>query len=177
MTETLAPAVQAAAAAAAAPVRIAAAPLPEPTQVVTFRVLDRHFGVDVRLVREIKSWIETTPLPRAPEYVRGVLNLRGVILAVYDLRARLGLGVSEPSRAHVIVVVDIEGRLTGLLVDSVSDIFTVAPADIRPIPDLGAAEDQLLTGLVLRNDALVALLDLRGVVAPANAGLDAALAA
>jgi purine-binding chemotaxis protein CheW len=136
----------------------------EPRQIVTFRVDDRHFGVEVQAVREIKSWMETTPLPHAPVHVRGVLNLRGVILAVYDLRARLALGVTQATPSHVIVVVTIADRLVGLLVDSVSDILTVEESDIRPVPELETDKDGVIIGLVLREEHLVALLDLRAVL-------------
>jgi purine-binding chemotaxis protein CheW len=138
-------------------------PAPLADRIVTFRIDDRFFGVDVQTVREIKSWIETTPLPHAPLHVRGVLNLRGDILAVYDLRARLGLGLTQATPTHVIVVVSANGRLMGLLVDSVSDILTVGRDDIRPLPEIASGEAKLLTGAVLREDSLVALLDLQAV--------------
>lgn len=143
----------------------------EPRQIVTFRVDDRHFGVEVQAVREIKSWMETTPLPHAPVHVRGVLNLRGVILAVYDLRARLALGITQATPSHVIVVVTIADRLVGLLVDSVSDILTVEESDIRPVPELETDKDGVISGLVLREEHLVALLDLRAVLSDHPAAL------
>jgi purine-binding chemotaxis protein CheW len=133
-------------------------------QIVTFRIDDRFFGVEVQTVREIKSWIETTPLPHTPPHVRGVLNLRGDILVVYDLRARLGLGLTDATPTHVIVVVSVNGRLVGLLVDSVFDILTVGQEDIRPLPEVGSSDAKLLTGVVMREKSLVALLDLEAVV-------------
>ena len=94
-------------------------------RIVTFKVGDRTFGLDVGMVREIKGWQATTPLPHAAPHVRGVLNLRGVILAVYDLRTAIGMGVTDATATHVIVVVDVEDKTAGLLVDSVSDIVDV----------------------------------------------------
>ena len=135
-----------------------------PQQIVTFRVGDRHFGVEVQAVREIKSWIETTPLPHSAPHVRGVLNLRGVILAVYDLRARLSLGTTQATPSHVIVVVTVADRLVGILVDSVSDILTVDESDIRPVPELETDKDGVIVGLLLREEYLVALLDLHAVL-------------
>jgi two-component system chemotaxis sensor kinase CheA len=144
-------------------------------KIVTFLVADRQFGVPMRAVREIKRWMETTPLPHVPSYVRGVLNLRGTILAVYDLRARLGLGLTEPTKDHIIIIVSVEDRLIGLLVDAVSDIPEVTQADVQPVPDLAVAEDAPLMGVVLRYEAVISLLNLRQVAgaAASAAALDA----
>jgi purine-binding chemotaxis protein CheW len=99
-----------------------------------------------------------------PAYVRGVLNLRGTILVVYDLRARLGLGFTEPGKDHIIIIVNVDDRLVGLLVDAVCDIPEVTQADVQPLPDLSAADDTPLTGIVLRESAVISLLSLRRVV-------------
>src|SRR6478736_4630638 len=96
-----------------------------PLQIVTFRVDGRSFGIDVGAIREIKGWQQTTPLPNAASHVLGVINLRGAIIAVYDLRRRLGLGPSTISRSSVVIVVDLGERLAGLLVDAVSDIVDI----------------------------------------------------
>ncbi|MEK0084995.1 chemotaxis protein CheW [Benzoatithermus flavus] len=136
-------------------------------KIVTFLVADRQFGVPMRAVREIKRWMETTPLPHVPAYVRGVLNLRGTILAVYDLRARLGLGLTEPTKDHIIIIVSIDDRLIGLLVDAVCDIPEVTRADVQPVPDLAATDDTPLLGVILREEAVVSLLNLHQVAGSA----------
>ncbi len=110
----------------------AAYDMAESRQIVTFKIDDRVFGIDVGVVREIKGWQQTTPLPHAAHYVRGVINLRGLILAVYDLRARLGGGLTQATEKHVNVVVDVADRTAGLLVDAVSDIVDVPLSAIRP---------------------------------------------
>lgn len=133
-------------------------------RIVTFRVGDRTFGIDVGMVREIKGWQATTPLPHAAPHVRGVLNLRGVILAVYDLRTAIGLGSTEATATHVIVVVDVEDKTAGLLVDSVSDIVDVPVSAVMPAPDLERDEHGLIEGLVLLDTEIVALLDLAAVI-------------
>ena len=133
-------------------------------RIVTFKVGDRTFGIDVGIVREIKGWQATTPLPHAAAHVRGVLNLRGVILAVYDLRTAIGLGMTEATATHVIVVVDVEDKTAGLLVDSVSDIVDVPVSAVRPAPDLERDEHGLIEGLVLLDTDIVALLDLGAVI-------------
>jgi purine-binding chemotaxis protein CheW len=129
-------------------------------RIITVCVDQRTFGIDVQSVREIKGWQATTAIPHAPEHVRGVLNLRGAIIAVYDLRARIGLGKTEATRGHVIVVVDHGERTVGLLVDSVSDIVDVPEAAIRPAPDNDAATGHLLSGLALLETLIVGLLDI-----------------
>ena len=92
-------------------------------------------------IREIRGWTETTPLPHAPDYVRGVINLRGVVLPVVDLKARLGLGLTDANPKDVIVVVQAGERTIGLLVDAVSDILTVTAGEIQPTPELAREAD------------------------------------
>ncbi len=140
-------------------------------KIVTFRVDERTFGIDVADVREIKGWHSTTPLPHAPEHVRGVINLRGMILAVYDLRARIGLGTTAATAAHVILVVDVKDRVAGLLVDAVSDIIDIPASAVRSPPDVAATE-QLLAGVAIVGDEVVSLLALDRAI---DAGLGSSL--
>jgi purine-binding chemotaxis protein CheW len=132
---------------------------PQIRKIVTFKVGSRSFGIDVAAVREIKGWHPATPLPHVPPHVRGVINLRGMILAVYDLRARIDLGVTEATRAHVILVVDVHDRVAGLLVDAVSDIIDIAASAIRPPPEVQSC-DQILSGVIIVGDEVVSLLAL-----------------
>ncbi|MEO1329938.1 MAG: chemotaxis protein CheW [Pseudomonadota bacterium] len=130
-------------------------------QYVTFQVGDRLYGVEIVLVREIKQWTPTTALPNQPHYTRGVLNLRGTIVPVHDLRARFGGALTEATENHVVVIASIEDQSVGILVDAVSDIITVSPDDVRSIPssaremDLGS-----ISGLVSQDDEMIALLEL-----------------
>ncbi|MGL4440464.1 MAG: chemotaxis protein CheW [Bosea sp. (in: a-proteobacteria)] len=128
-------------------------------KIVTFKVGTRTFGIDVAAVREIKGWHPATPLPHVPPHVRGVINLRGMILAVYDLRARIGLGVTAATPAHVILVVDVHDRVAGLLVDAVSDIIDIPASSVRPPPDVQTC-DQILSGVVIVGEEVVSLLAL-----------------
>lgn len=109
-------------------------------ELIAFRVDGQEFCVDIMDVREIRGWTQSTPMPRAPDYVCGVINLRGTVLPVVDLARRLGLGAAEPSARHVIIVVRIGQRLVGLLVEAVSDIITTTTTAMQPTPDL-ACED------------------------------------
>lgn len=130
-------------------------------QYVTFLVGDRLYGVEITLVREIKQWTPTTALPNQPHYTRGVLNLRGTIVPVHDLRVRFGGMLTEATENHVVVIASIGEQSVGILVDAVSDILTITPDDVRPIPS-GAREMDLesISGLVTSDDQMIALLDL-----------------
>jgi purine-binding chemotaxis protein CheW len=133
-------------------------------QYVTFLVSGRAYGVDIMLVREIKQWSPTTGLPNQPHYMRGVLNLRGTIVPVHDLRARFGGDLTEATETHVVVIVWIGDQTVGVLVDAVSDIISVSPDDVRPVPSSEADLDQsALNGLVNAESGMVALLDLKAL--------------
>ena len=98
-----------------------------PTQVISFAIGDDQYGVDIMAVREIKGWSEITHLPKQPEYVRGVLNLRGVIVPIIDLRCRFGQGLTEATALHIVIIVQIASRQVGLLADRVLDIVGIRP--------------------------------------------------
>ena len=105
-------------------------------ELIAFRVGEQIFCVDIMAVREIRGWTPATPLPRAPDYVRGVINLRGAVLPIMDLAERLGLPPTEPSVRSVIIVVKVGERIIGLLVDAVSDILSITQDLIQPTPDV-----------------------------------------
>ena len=131
-------------------------------QYVTFTNGDRHFGVEITRVREIRQFSETTELPNQPHYTRGVINIRGEVIPVHDLRMRFGGARTDASPDHVILIVSIQDQNAGILVDAVSDIAAVAYSEIRPVPT-GAQEgeaDKAISGLVAKDDLMVALIDL-----------------
>jgi purine-binding chemotaxis protein CheW len=136
-------------------------------QLVCFTIGNEIYGIEIHTVREIRAWSATTSLPNAPDFVRGVTNLRGTVVPILDLRARFGRGQTEPTKAHVVIVVAIESRVVGILVDTVSDILTVAEAEIRPVPEIGGAEAQeYLDGLITQGDQMIALVAADRIVAP-----------
>ncbi|MDO9474657.1 MAG: chemotaxis protein CheW [Caulobacter sp.] len=133
-------------------------------QFITFTLGPEEYGIDIMVVREIKGWTDTTMIPNAPAHVRGVINLRGVIVPIFDLRARFGAGLTVPTSMHVVIIVAAASRTVGLLVDTVSDIISVDPKAIRPIPEMGLpTEDQFLEGLVAMEDRMVTLVSLAGL--------------
>jgi purine-binding chemotaxis protein CheW len=136
-------------------------------QLVCFTIGDETYGIDIRAVREIRAWSATTVLPNAPDFVRGVINLRGTVVPILDLRARFGRGRTEPTKVHVVIVVAIDSRIVGILVDTVSDIVAVATTEIRPVPEIGGAEMQeCLDGLIAQGEQMIALVAAERIVAP-----------
>ena len=130
-------------------------------QFITFALAEQEYGVDIMAVREIKGWTATTPIPNAPSCIYGVINLRGIIVPIMDLRARFGLPSRPPDKMNVVIIITIGARTIGLLVDAVSDIIALAPEAIKPIPEIGlTAQDNLLTGLASHNERMVSLVSL-----------------
>ena len=130
-------------------------------QFISFTVGDEEYGVDIMAIREIKGWTPTTPLPEAPSHMRGVIDLRGAIVPIIDMRVRFHHGLTEVTPTHVIIVVAIGEVMVGLLADAVVDIVTVSAADIQPTPDAehgGGAS--YLSGIVTVEGRMVVLLDL-----------------
>lgn len=121
-------------------------------ELIAFRIGEQEYCVDIMSVREIRGWTPSTPLPRSPDYVRGVINLRGAVLPIVDLATRLGLGAVAPDARSVIIVVRMGARLVGLLVDAVSDILTVDAAAIQPTPDVSSRTAQLFSRGILAVD-------------------------
>jgi purine-binding chemotaxis protein CheW len=105
-------------------------------ELIAFCIGEQEYAVDIMSVREIRGWSPATPLPQTPDYMRGVINLRGAVLPIMDLAKRLGLPVNELSARSVIIVVKVGERLIGLLVDAVSDILSVNEDMIQPTPDV-----------------------------------------
>lgn len=134
------------------------------SQFVAFSVGAQHYCVDIMQVREIRAWDGATTLPNAPAFVRGVINLRGHIVPVIDLRARFGEGETDTEKGSVIVIVMIGERLHGLLVDAVSDILSVSPDAIAPAPET-VSDGGLLTGIITQNERMVAIIGLVGLAA------------
>lgn len=118
-------------------------------EVISFEIGGQEFCIDIRAVREIRGWTQATPLPNAPASVLGVINLRGMIMPVIDLRSRLGLGATEPTARHVIVVIHHAARTFGLLVDGVQESFRFDAARLQPPPDLGDTADLSVIDAIL----------------------------
>ncbi len=136
-------------------------------ELVTVRIGDQQFAIDIMSVREIRGWTSSTPLPHAPPYVRGMINLRGVILPVVDLGARLGLTPTSADGASVVVVAEIDGCQVGLLVDAVCDILLLTDDMLQEAPDVGADKVRhFVRGIMTTEAGIVTLICLDEILPP-----------
>ena len=143
-------------------------------QFVSFAIGEDQYGVDIMAVREIKVYSNITPLPKQPDYVRGVLNLRGVIVPIVDLRCRFDQGLTEATPLHVIIIVQVGKRQVGLLADRVLDIVAFQQAQVQPVPEVEACSSaHFLSGIVTTDDSMMALIDLPALVSATPADIEA----
>ena len=130
-------------------------------QYLTFSLGDEEYGVDILKVQEIKGYVPTTRIPNSPSEVVGVLNLRGTIVPIVDLRRKFGLEEIEYNQFTAIVVVVVQNRVMGVIVDSVSEVVNIPLADIQPAPDFGASmSSSTLQGMARMGENLIILLDI-----------------
>jgi purine-binding chemotaxis protein CheW len=133
-------------------------------ELLLFRIGAQEYCVNIQDVREIRGWASATPLPQAPRYVRGVVNLRGAVLPIVDLTDRLGFGVAEPSARSAIIVVRAGDGVVGLLVDEVSEILS-APADaVRPTPPVCDEGRSFVKGILVVEQRLISWIVLEQVI-------------
>ena len=134
-------------------------------ELLAFRLGEQEYCVDIMSVREIRGWTRATPLPFSPDHVKGVINLRGTVLPVIDLAVRLGMPPVEGDERNVIIVIAVNGHTAGLLVDAVSDILSIARAELQPPPDLTAdKESNCISALTLVDNRLIRVLQLDTVL-------------
>jgi purine-binding chemotaxis protein CheW len=146
-------------------------------QQLTFNLAGEEYGVDILAVREIRGWSRVTRIPQTPDYLLGVLNLRGAIVPIMDLRLRFGLERESYGDNTVMIIVAVDERLFGIVVDAVSDVVDIDPAAIKPVPDMGAVVDtRYLRGLATHVERMVMLLDVEKLMRPEDVEtLDAAM--
>jgi purine-binding chemotaxis protein CheW len=139
------------------------------SQYLTFVCAGEEYGVEILCVQEIKGWENVTRVPYTPNYLLGVMNLRGVIVPVIDLRLRFGLPARAMDSSTVVIVVRVQSgrgeKTAGIVVDAVSEVYSVLPADIKPAPALGASVDgACVRGLATVDEKMVMLLDIDRLV-------------
>ncbi|MBV8604034.1 MAG: chemotaxis protein CheW [Pelomonas sp.] len=140
-------------------------------QFLTFRVSAEEYGLDILRVQEIRSYEAPTRIAHAPPFVKGVINLRGVIVPIVDLRLRLGQP-AEYNGFTVVIVLNVGHRVVGVVVDSVSDVLELDAESIRPAPELGGALDaRFITGLGQLAERLLILLDIEAMITSPEFGL------
>ena len=138
-------------------------------QYLTFQLAGQYYGVEILRVQEIKGWEKPTRLPHSPEYVQGVINLRGAVVPILDLRRRFGLGETEYGRTTVVIVVKVEharGELTaGIVVDGVCEVCNIGAAELRAAPEVGSPLDaDFVHGLAMVGERMLILLDITRLV-------------
>jgi len=148
-------------------------------QYLTFMLFGEEYGVDILTVQELRGWEDTTPIPNTPAYVLGVINLRGVVVPVIDLRSRFGLENIEYGPTTVVIIVKVlsagKERILGMVVDAVSEVYDISKEDMQPPPEMeGAISIDFVTGLATIDNKMVILLDINklvneGVLSPKKA--------
>ena len=143
---------------------------------LTFRLGGEEYGIDILKVQEIRSYEQPTRIANAPSFIKGVVNLRGVIVPIVDLRLKLGCETAEYSALTVVIVLNVKGRVVGAVVDSVSDVLELAKDAIKPAPEMASAIDAgFITGIgsvkTGEEQRMLILMDIEGLMASAEMGL------
>ncbi|PQO38011.1 chemotaxis protein CheW [Blastopirellula marina] len=134
-------------------------------QFLTFTLKDEEYGIDILRVQEIKGFSKIHAVPHSPSYIKGLMNLRGTVVPIVDLRTRFGMEAVEYNQFTVIIVVSLGTKLVGLIVDAVSDVLDVPHGQVEEAPDLGSAIDnEYFSGMTKVGEKLVFLLDIDTLV-------------
>jgi purine-binding chemotaxis protein CheW len=143
---------------------------------LSFTLGNEHYGVDILKVQEIRGYDSVTRVPDAPDYIKGVINLRGTIVPVIDLRLKLRLDEARYDAFTVMIVLNVEDRVVGIVVDSVSDVIPLTSDQIRPTPEFGAAVDtRVISGIGTHDDKMLILLDIETLLDITDLGQTATL--
>ncbi len=135
------------------------------SQFLTFTLKDEEFGIEILRVQEIKGLSRITPIPNMPGYIRGVMNLRGTVVPIIDLRAKFAMPEVDYNQFTVIIVVTIGDKVVGLVVDAVSDVLNVAQDNIESAPEIGEeADTSFMTGIAKSGERLITLLNMDELV-------------
>jgi purine-binding chemotaxis protein CheW len=155
----------------------AANQMQESQQFLTFLLEEQEYGLELFKIREIRGYAPITPIPNVPSHVRGVMNLRGTVLPVIDLRMKFHLPPVEYNKFTVIVIATVANKTVGLLVDAVSDVLTVGLDAIREAPDFGAAVDtRFINGVFQSREHLAVALNLEQLLTESELALPPAVA-
>ena len=140
-------------------------PVSDPLELVAFRVSGQDFCINIMDVREIRGWTPATILPHAPDYVMGVINLRGSVVPIVNLATRLNLATRVLTARHVVVITVIKHQIVGILVDAVSDILSVPSGAIQPTPSIASDTTRaFVEGVIAIEDRMLRMLDLKAVL-------------
>ena len=141
-------------------------------EVVTFTLGAEEYGIDIQKVQELRGYDAVTRIANAPEFIKGVVNLRGIIVPIIDMRIKFALGQPTYDQFTVVIVLNIGGRVVGMVVDSVSDVITLSTEQIKPAPEMGSALDtDYLIGLGTLEERMLILVDIDRLMSSEEMGL------
>jgi purine-binding chemotaxis protein CheW len=130
-------------------------------ELLTFTLGNEEYGIDILKVQEIRGYDAVTTIVNAPEFIKGVINLRGIIVPIVDMRIKFKLGNVSYDHLTVVIVLNVANRIVGIVVDGVSDVTTLKPDDIKPVPEFGVGLDtQYLLGLGTVGERMLILVDI-----------------
>ena len=139
---------------------------------LTFILGDEHYGLDIMKVREIRGYEPVTKIANAPPFIKGVLNLRGDIVPIVDLRLKFAVGEASYNEFTIVIMLHINDRIVGIVVDAVSDVINMKASEIKPPPEFGVAFDsQYLYGLAPVNEQMIILLNIEKLISSQELGL------
>jgi purine-binding chemotaxis protein CheW len=154
------------------------ASIAQPLEFLAFTLGQEEYGVDIQKVQELRGYDAVTRIANAPEHIKGVVNLRGIIVPIIDMRIKFNLGTPTYDQFTVVIILNIASRVMGMVVDSVSDVITLSPEQVKPAPEMGAVLDaDYLIGLGTLDDRMLILVDLEKLMTSEDMGLVEKLAA
>jgi len=150
----------------------------EGKEYLAFTLGQEEYGIDILRVQEIRGYEPVTRIANAPDFIKGVVNLRGIIVPVVDMRIKLNLGTPTYDQFTVVIILSIAGRVVGMVVDSVSDVMTLTPEQVKPAPEMGTSFDSdYLIGLGTLNERMLILVDIDKLMSSPEMGLIERIAA
>ncbi len=146
--------------------------LPSTLEFLAFTLGTEEYGIDIQKVQELRGYDSVTRIANAPEFIKGVVNLRGIIVPIIDMRLKFKLGTPVYDQFTVVIILNIAGRVVGMVVDSVSDVITLSGDQIKPAPEMGAAVNvNYLIGLGALDQRMLILVDIDVLMGSADIGL------
>ncbi|SEO49888.1 chemotaxis protein CheW [Nitrosovibrio sp. Nv6] len=140
---------------------------------LTFRLGNEEYGIEILKVQEIRGYDAITRIANVPEFIKGVVNLRGIIVPIVDMRIKFNLGTVEYNQFTVVIILNVAGRVMGMVVDGVSDVITLAAEQVRPAPDFAANLDtEYIIGLGTVDKRMLILMDIEALMCSAEIGLN-----
>jgi purine-binding chemotaxis protein CheW len=151
---------------------------PKALEFLAFTLGQEEYGIDIQKVQELRGYDAVTRIANAPEHIKGVVNLRGIIVPIIDMRIKFNLGTPTYDQFTVVIILNIASRVMGMVVDSVSDVITLTPEQVKPAPEMGSVLDtEYLIGLGTLDERMLILVDLDRLMTSDDMGLVEKIAA